>query len=471
MAAKENQGLQAIVIVLTILLLLCGVGLLLVNNARKTAVARAESAEQARTDAQRAAAEAQAEANNYKLWIGFAEEAAMATLEPEYQADQERFGKNMEEANRKYKTMLENIDAERQTLVKNESEAKAQVKKLTEQLAALEAEKEQQIKQHLDALNKAKAEFAAEQAKFAEDRAATLAEKEEISKRMQQLQADHDKAIAALNSEKSTLQNTIAQLERRIDKLREGVPNPDQFAQPADGRITWVDQRNDRVWINIGSADGLRPQVTFSVVDNNTADAEAAQQKGTIEVVSVPEPHMAEAQITSSEPTNPLMVGDRIYSQVWDRGRVVNFGIAGFIDLDNDRKSDLQKLKDIIAASGGRVVAAPDESGALPEGAELQVDTRYLILGKYPDSAQTVDQNLRDSWRELSDQARSLGIETIPLEEFLKLMGWQLDNRSVAMGPGARSEDFPPEKRDGTALPRRAQPTGVFRPRIPNVAY
>ena len=40
MAAKENQGLQAIVIVLTILLLLTGVGLLLVNNARKTAVAQ-----------------------------------------------------------------------------------------------------------------------------------------------------------------------------------------------------------------------------------------------------------------------------------------------------------------------------------------------------------------------------------------------------------------------------------------------
>ena len=34
MAARENQGLQAIVITLTILVLLLGVGLLLVNNAR-----------------------------------------------------------------------------------------------------------------------------------------------------------------------------------------------------------------------------------------------------------------------------------------------------------------------------------------------------------------------------------------------------------------------------------------------------
>ncbi|MCC6493289.1 MAG: hypothetical protein IT424_09730 [Pirellulales bacterium] len=471
MAAKENQGLQAIVIVLTILFLLAGVGLLLVNNARKTAVARAESAEKASADSQRAAAEAQSEANNYKAWIGFPEDAVYASLEPQYKADQDRFGKNMEEQSRNYKTMLENIDAERQTLVKNEADAKAQVKQLSDQLAAVEAEKEQQIKQHLDALNKAKAEFAAEQAKFAEDRAATLAEKEKISANMQQLQADHDKAIADLNAEKTTLQNTIAQLERRVDKLREGVPSPDQFAQPADGRITWVDQRNGKVWINLGSADGLRPQVTFSVIDSNTADAEAAKQKGTIEVVRVEDAHMAEAQITSDDPKTPLMVDDRIYSQVWDRGRVVSFGIAGFIDLDKDGRSDLQKLKDIIAANNGKVVAAPDETGKLPEGAELQVETRYLILGKFPDGARPQDGALRESWNALSEQARSLGIETIPLDEFVKLMGWRLDNRSVAMGAGSRSQDFPAEPRDASALPRRVEPTGVFKPRLPGVAY
>ncbi|RIK72732.1 MAG: hypothetical protein DCC67_18855 [Planctomycetota bacterium] len=471
MAAKENQGLQAIVIVLTILLLLTGVGLLLVNNARKTAVARAASAEKASSDAQGVAAKAQNEANMYKLWIGFPEEAALETLEPQYKADQERFGKNMEEQSRKYRTMLDNIDAERQTLVKNEADAKAQVKQLSEQLAAVEAEKERQIKEHLDALNKAKAEFAAEQAKFAEDRAATLAEKEKIAASMQKLQEDHAKEVADLNAQKTALQNTIAQLERRVSILREGVPNPDQFAQPADGVIRWVDQRDGTVWINLGSADGLRPQVTFSVIDSDSADAEAAKQKGTIEVVRVEDAHMAEAKITSDDPKNPLMAGDRIYSQVWDRGRQVNFGVAGFIDLDKDGRSDLQKLKDIIAASNGKVVAAPDETGKLPEGAELQVDTRFLILGKFPEGARPQDIALRESWQALSEQAQSLGIETIPLDEFIKLMGWQLENRSVAMGAGSRSEDFPPEPQDATALPRRTEPTGVFKKRLPGVSY
>ena len=48
MATRENQGLQAIIIVLTIFDLGLLVGVLLVNNARKTQKARADNAEQQR---------------------------------------------------------------------------------------------------------------------------------------------------------------------------------------------------------------------------------------------------------------------------------------------------------------------------------------------------------------------------------------------------------------------------------------
>jgi hypothetical protein len=251
--------------------------------------------------------------------------------------------------------------------------------------------------------------------------------------------------------------------------LKEGIPNADQFAQPADGRITWVDQKEMKVWIDLGSADGLRPQVTFSVAESGTADAEAAKKKGSIEVIRILEPHMAEAQITSDSAKNPLMPGDRIYSQVWDRGRQVGFGIAGFIDIDKDKRSDLQELKDIITANNGRVDAAPDDSGK--QVGKLRVDTRYLVLGKYPDGTMPVDGELRKSWVQLGDEARHLGVQTIGLEEFLKLMGWRVDTRTVKLGPGSRSEDFPPKK-SGDVLPRPpVQPTGIFKPRLPKVSY
>jgi hypothetical protein len=470
MAAKESQGLQAIVIVLTILLLLTGVGLLLVNNARKTAVAQAADAQRQASDSQSAQAKLQAEANSYKQWIGFQEGDLFETLQPLYEEDAKRYNTS-EEGTFAYKTALESVTEENRALARNESVATQQVRELTETLSTIEAQKEAQIAATKAELQKAAQDLATQKQQFEERYAALNAEKQQRAQQIEADRAAHEEALAKANAEQMALENNIAKLERSIDKLREGVPNPDQFAQPADGAVSLVNQRHGKVWINLGSADGLRPQVTFSVVANNIADAEAAAQKGTIEVTRILDDHMAEATITSDDPKNPLMPGDRIYSQVWDRGRVVNFGIAGVIDLDKDRQSDLGRLKSIIAANNGRVVAAPDETGALPEGAELQVDTRYLVLGEYPTGTMAEDQALRDSWDTLSDQAEKLGVETIALEEFVKLMGWQLDNRSIAMGPGARAEDFPPQAREQELPRKRVQPSGTFRQRLPGVSY
>jgi len=469
MAAKENQGLQAIVIVLTIFLLLTGVGLLLVNNARKTSVAQVADLQTQQTESRASEAKMQAEANNYKAWIGFPEDALYDSLEPQFGEDKTRFGLGVDEASRQYKTMLQNVFEEKEKLVKNEANAKAEVKSLKEKLLALESEKEAQVKEHLTALEKAKQDLNDVQTKAKQQYDEISAKNNDIAKSMQEDRTKHEDETAKVNAEKTAVETANVKLERQVDKLREGVPSPDQFAQPADGRVTWVNQRYGKVWIDLGSSDGLRPQVTFSIAAEGNADAEQAEKKGSIEVIRVLDAHMAEAQITSDDPKNPILTGDRIYSQVWDRGRTVGFAIAGKIDLDKDGKDDLQRLKDIVAANSGRVDAAPDEAGALQ--GELKIDTRYLVLGEYPVGTQARDDGLRGSWKTLSEDAERLGIETIPLEEFVKLMGWRIDNRSVAMDATARAEDFPPEKL-GEVLPRKpVQPTGAFKKRLPAVSY
>jgi hypothetical protein len=469
MAAKENQGLQAIVIVLTIFLLLTGVGLLLVNNARKTAVAQVADLQTRQSASQASEAKLQAEANNYKSWIGFQEDAVYDSLAPQFEEDKARFGLGVDEASRQYKTMLQNVFEEKEKLVKNEANAKAEVKDLKARLLALEAQKDAQVKEHLAALDKAKKDLNDVQAKAKQQYDEISAKNRDIAASMEKDRATHAEAMAKINAEKTAVETANAKLERLVQKLREGLPEVDQFAQPADGRITWVNQRYGKVWIDLGSSDGLRPQVTFSVAAEGNADAEQAEKKGSIEIIRVLDAHMAEAQITSDDPKNPILTGDRIYSQVWDRGRTVGFAIAGKIDLDKDGKDDLQRLKDIIGANSGRVDAAPDASGAL--AGDMKVDTRYLVLGEYPDGTGVRDEALRSSWQTLSDDASRLGIETIPLEQFVNLMGWRNENRSVAMDANSRAADFPPEPR-GDELPRKpVQPSGVFKKRLPSVSY
>lgn len=469
MATRENQGLQATIIVLVILVIGLGVGLLLVNNAKKTAIARAADADRRSQESQGAAATAQEEANNYKEMMGFQSSDAKPAIDPLFKEDQDRLMANIEEESRKYRTALDIIYEEREKLAASESKAKQDVKDIQDRLLAIETQKEAQVKEAQKALEVAKKDAAAEKLKFEQFRASMEAEKNKLDKDMADLRTAHDEAIAKLTAEKTTLNTTIAKMDRSIDKLRNDVPSPDVFAQPADGRINWVNQKYGKVWINLGSADGLRPGVTFSVAAEGDADAEAAKKKGAIEVTRVTEPHMAEARITLDEATDPLLPGDRVFSQVWDRGRKVGFAIAGFVDLDGDKQSDLQRLKNIITASNGQIDAAPDDKGV--KQGEITVNTRYLVLGEYPSGTSPQDQALLATWTELGNEAERLGIESISVDEFVKLMGWQADTRSVVLGAGARAEDFPPEPATQEMPRKTRQPEGVFKKRLPGKTY
>jgi hypothetical protein len=465
MASRENQGLQAIIIVLTILTLGLLVGVLLVNNARKTQLARADAAEQRATQAGTDRATAQSDASSLKTMMGFQESDSLEAVRTAFDATMTKL--QLPEESRNYKAALDTVYEERQKLVLNLATATDDVRKLKDRLAAVESEKEKQVQEFKTEMETVRADAAKARTDFDADRKRMTTENEGYQKKLADLQSEHDTATAALETEKKNLETQIVKLQQSIEKLRLGLPEVDQFAQPADGRIIGVEQRYGTVTINLGSADGLRPQVTFSVADAGLDDAAAAEKKATIEVTRILGPHMAEAKITSDQATNPLLRGDRIFSQVWDRGRQVGFGIAGLVDVDGDGKDDLDQLKAIIAASGGVVDAAPDAKGA--KQGELKVTTRYLILGERPNDARFAE--LQKSWAELGSEAERLGIETIPLDEFLSLMGWQRETRSVNMGAGSRAEDFPPQA-EGEVLPRKTrQPAGVFKKRLPTSTY
>jgi hypothetical protein len=441
MASRENQGLQAFIIILTLATISLLVGLLLVNNSRKTQFARAEAATQASSTAQQAAAAAQAETAAIKEISGFGPEQTIDQIRETFDADMAKWAPGFPAESRQYRTVAGNIFEENVKLIANAATNTQDVKKLKDSLLAVENEKEAQVKKFQAEMEKIRSDAAAQREKFEEDYARINGEKDDIQKQMSELRAEHDAAMTKLEGEKTQLENQIAKLEQSIDKLRLGVPNPDQFAQPADGRVTGVSQRYETVYLDLGSADGLRPQVTFAVAEAGLEDAAAAEQKGSIEVTKIVGPHMAEARITSDSATNPIMTGDR--------------------------KSDLEKLKSIVAASGGVVDAAPDETGK--KQGSLKVSTRYLVLGEYPNASNMGE--LKTSWNDLTQEAESLGVKTIALEEFLSLMGWQVESRSIVMGAGARAADFPAEPM-GEPMPRRpGKASGAFVPRLPKAAY
>ncbi len=467
MATRENQGLQAIVIALSIITLLLIVSLVLVNNMRKTQLARATSAEAAATTARNDATTAQNDSSAFKEIMGFDPSDNLQSVREAVDADMATMAANFPPESRQYSTVLRAVYQENRQLALNAANSAAEVKTLKDRLLALEGQKAAQVKKFEDELAKVRADAATAAEQAAAERTRILGENDEIKKQMENLRADHDDKMARLDEEKTQLADQIKNLEDSVVTLREGVPNPDQFSQPADGEVIFVNQRYRTLWVNLGSADGLRPQVTFAVAEAGLEDAASSEQKGSIEITKIEGPHRAEATITSDSATNPIMPGDRIFSQVWDRGRKVGIAIAGKIDIDGDGRDDLEKLKSIVTASGGSVDAAPNAAGE-QEGA-LKVSTRYLVQGAYPSGAR--DTALLKSWNEMDRQADALGVEKVSLDEFLSLMGWRSDSRSIAMDADARAVDFPPQPREQEVPRRVVQPGGGFKKRLPNTTF
>jgi hypothetical protein len=229
----------------------------------------------------------------------------------------------------------------------------------------------------------------------------------------------------------------------------------------ADGRISWVNQ-NGTVWINLGTGDSLRRQVTFSVFDADQHDAAKAAKKGSIEVTRLLDEHMAEARITKDDPTNPILTGDNIYSQVWHRGKQLHFALTGMIDIDGDGQSDMQLARDLIKLNGGIVDAYLKDDGKM-EG-EITANTRYLVLGDVPDSA--LKSAMVDGYHKMSKEAASLGVQTITLAQFVDQMGYKPQDRTVHLGTGAQARDFPtrPDRFDGSST---APPPALRKPAAP----
>ena len=328
MASRDNQTLQIFVILLSLVVIGLFVGIILLNNSRKTAVARATQATSSAQAASQAQSQLQSEANKYKEWMGFQEADNLETLQKSFTEDMANFGSTFDENSRFYRTILENIYEENRKLSQSEGNAKQELLDLKKRLLATEKQKEEQIAEFRKTWEQVSADAASERTKFQEQSEQINAAKAEIAAQLEKQRTEIDELVSDHSSKQSALNEKIANLERAIEILQSNQLDPDPFAQPADGSITYVNQRNRTVWINLGEDDDLRTQVTFSVYDGDENDALGAERKGSIEVTRILSAHMAEASITDDQSTRPLMSGDKIYSQVWNQGRQVGFAIT-----------------------------------------------------------------------------------------------------------------------------------------------
>ncbi len=242
-----------------------------------------------------------------------------------------------------------------------------------------------------------------------------------------------------------------------------------------DGRITYVNQRANIVIINLGSADGLRPQISFSVYDRAENSATKAEKKAGIEVIKVLEAHLSEARIVHSETANPVLPGDLIYSPVWKAGQRLRFALTAFMDINGDGVNDRDLIRNLILLNNGVIDVEQGDDGKVNDINRMSLQTRYLIEGELPTDKFAVESQLQGR-NQMIAKAQELGIERMPVQKLLGYLGWRSEEKTVSLGRGAQTEvkggGKPAAKSGGAAAGAgeaggNAGGNGEFRPRQP----
>ncbi len=469
MAARENQGLQIALIIFVMLSIGTSVTTYLFfsnwkENERKAAAAEQKASEAAtkKSDSDKQNADLIALIGNkwgsdaksiHDGLIGDFNAGAYSALglNDKTPDDQKTVTKIINEA----KTTLDNY---KKTIGDREKERDQFKNQLTQadlanqgKLKQVEAARDAAVKTLEEEQKKYK--DAADALKLEKDQ--LVQDKAELNKQREQLKTEYDQKMAVLTSQLAKANTDVAKIKDELAKFSKIDPSV------MGGRITWINQRDNMAYLNLGSDDGLRRRISFSVYPSGTTDVAKATPKGKLEVVNVTGPHESEARIIDNPITNPLLPGDLVHTVGWHPGQHEHFAIAGFVDLDGNGTDQTKKLHDLILANGGFVdaeiveIKGPEGKPTLKVNGNVNVNTRYLIMGDMESPA--ARERLTASTT-LQKEAKNLNVETIGLQKFLGMMGYT--PRASAAGGAAAATG-------AAAAGADDKDNGGFRPRKP----
>src|SRR5439155_13167163 len=121
-----------------------------------------------------------------------------------------------------------------------------------------------------------------------------------------------------------------------VDKLEERKPKTNALTldQPK-GKIVFMDKTGTLPYINLGSADRVRPQLTFSIHRVGSDGRPLKESKGSLEVLNVIGEHLSQARITEQTDSarDPVGSGDVLMNAAWDPNQKRHVAIDGIVDL------------------------------------------------------------------------------------------------------------------------------------------
>jgi hypothetical protein len=210
-------------------------------------------------------------------------------------------------------------------------------------------------------------------------------------------------------------------------------------------KIVRLDQKGTMPYINLGSADGLETQTTFSVHSLGRDGKLSPTPKGTVEVIQlVPnEPHLARVRVTSvtDAKNDPIVAGDQLFNPTWGPGQPKHVAIAGLADLGGEGTEDAADLRRLLKRQNVVVDAyistkndkAPEVLSDKGGKGDVTSKTNYLIIAEgleaIPNHAKKNDKEFKkafdDQVSQLRSKATANGVTVISLQRYLDMIGYK----------------------------------------------
>lgn len=466
--ARENQGLQIALIIFFMLTIILGVTTFIFfrqcEEAEKKATTEAARANEEHQGAVRIAGVC----NKLMEFLGFGPNEQLAAVETQFNDDMQKYGgPSYPPENRDYHQLLDYLFQANRKKNEELTDVQNRIDQLAAAQAKLLAEEKQQVVKFQTA------------AKTANDRATAVDasaknERDRITKDQAGLATQLADARKKAQTDTVALQETIEQARDEIDRLETAYDKSRKDIKAMtstsidvpDGEIRWVNQHNQTVWVNLGRADGLGRQVTFSVYPIDTTNLAKAGKKASIEVTQILGEHLAEARVIEDDVSDPIMLGDKIHTPLWSPGEHKRFALAGFMDIDEDGKSDQHIVRDLIRINGGTVdcETVADAEGNVPIRGKMSENISYLVLGERPTGENQAEV---DAFSKIIGDAEKLRTQVIQLGELLQQMGWKSRTSVVRFGRGANPKDFRAKPPDGVPKVSPGNVSDLFKSRRP----
>jgi hypothetical protein len=191
-------------------------------------------------------------------------------------------------------------------------------------------------------------------------------------------------------------------------------------------KVVSVDRSGDVIYLDLGTLDHVKPQLTFSIFGavNGRADA---QRKGSVEVVEAIGPHLSKARVTDlrSPYQHGVIPGDLLFNPAWSPNVREHVAIAGKIDLTGDgRDSTLEFIRNLerMNIKVDAYLDLSDGKEGTVKGEGMTHNTTYLVEGINPGSPEI---------EKMKQRANELGVTTVPARRFMALMGYRLPRGTI----------------------------------------